>query len=329
MKELSKYRVEKHLGSGAFGDVFVLQHIKKPNKKKVAKLIEKSNIRDRKLLDNEIEAMKTISKNRCMKHLICLDKVLETDKFLIIISEYIEGQELFDYIYKKDKVRYEEVKYIMYQLLKTLNYVHNTLNMAHLDIKPENIMINPKTKFVTIIDFGLSCTKDNCIKGGTRGYMSPQIKEIWNSPEILTLNSAKNADIFSLAIVFYNLLYCSSPFNNIDVLKLSFDETVNILVQSLDNPNKRCKLSHVSDEKIQNMNNIIREMLLQSLQNDKYKPLDNIYKNELFKSLKYSSEYLHNRFYKSKSFDNNIDELIEDMKNALAQSPKEGNITIV
>jgi hypothetical protein len=57
--------------------------------------------------------------------------------------------------------------------------------------------------------------------------------------------------------------------------------------------------------------------------------LEEFSKNNLFKSLKFKSEYLHNRFYKSsKSTSGDINELINQMKDALLESSKPGVITI-
>ena len=48
---------------------------------------------------------------------------------------------------------FDKKKYICSQMLKELNILHR-IGMIHSDIKPENIMINPKTLKVRIIDFG-------------------------------------------------------------------------------------------------------------------------------------------------------------------------------
>ena len=97
--------------------------------------------------------------------------------YIHLVTEQIEGPDLFDYI-KQVKVDELGLKEIMKKLLNGLGYLHN-LGVVHRDIKLENIMIGltgDKTKTITpkLIDFGLSIvlgpgeqTKDVC---GTLAY---------------------------------------------------------------------------------------------------------------------------------------------------------------
>lgn len=99
---------------------------------------------------------------------------------------------------------------IMHNILKAVYNLHR-LNIAHGDIKPENVLINPKTYDIQIIDFGASCaSNDNkllkCTTTGTIQYDSPEIvKNILSGGKLVTIDTIKSADIFSLGAVFYRL----------------------------------------------------------------------------------------------------------------------------
>jgi len=58
--------------------------------------------------------------------------------------DYIEGEELLDYIWRFDGVDEDKTAIIIKQIVKVINYL-NSHNICHRDIKPENILINPKT----------------------------------------------------------------------------------------------------------------------------------------------------------------------------------------
>ena len=49
----------------------------------------------------------------------------------------------------------EDLKMVIYQLLDALNYLHQH-HIVHRDIKGSNILIDPETKVVKVVDFGLA-----------------------------------------------------------------------------------------------------------------------------------------------------------------------------
>ena len=92
--------------------------------------------------------------------------------------EYIEGQDLFQFLEEKGNLPEKEVAKIFYKILLALDHIHSQ-GVIHRDLKLENIMIdedeNPK-----IIDFGLS--KDTNLDEkvetnivGSKIYMAPEI----------------------------------------------------------------------------------------------------------------------------------------------------------
>lgn len=99
---------------------------------------------------------------------------------------------------------------IIHNILKAVYHLHR-LNIGHGDIKPENVLINPKTYDIQIIDFGASCaSNDNkllkCTTTGTIQYDSPEIvKNILSGGKLVTIDTIKSADMFSLGAVFYRL----------------------------------------------------------------------------------------------------------------------------
>lgn len=102
----------------------------------------------------------------------------ETSNCFVIIVEYAEGGELFDYIAIGG--RFDEVvtRTYFFQLLNAVHYMHEE-GFVHRDIKPENIVLT-KEYILKLADFGFSTLlqgKDGSgmlhTRLGTDGYMAP------------------------------------------------------------------------------------------------------------------------------------------------------------
>lgn len=66
------------------------------------------------------------------------------------------------------------IKCIAYQLMQVLIYLKEQ-RVVHRDIKPDNIMIDHKSHFIKVVDFGLACLETDTVKfGGTLRYMAPE-----------------------------------------------------------------------------------------------------------------------------------------------------------
>jgi serine/threonine protein kinase len=98
---------------------------------------------------------------------------------------------------------------LMHNMLKAMYHLHK-MGIGHGDIKPENILVNPNTYDIQIIDFGLSCTQD-CKTAGTLIYNAPEILQ--NLGKESSVKRIQSGDIFSLGIVFFKLANGTFPFS--------------------------------------------------------------------------------------------------------------------
>jgi serine/threonine protein kinase len=132
---------------------------------------------------------------------------------MFIISEYINGGSLYSYVkgLKGKQLEPKKLINLIKQLVSGLKYIHSQ-NVAHRDIKLENIMIST-TGIIKYIDFGLSCTEkcrlstcmDTC-KGrpGTLLYEPP---EFFNNKFTNNIEGAKAHDVWSLSMVLWELVH--------------------------------------------------------------------------------------------------------------------------
>ena len=194
--EYNDFEFLQLLGSGGFGSVYLARYkdgnvfaIKELNLEKYSKILGTFNIRKvLKEIGMEIDVLKRLSTYpTCHPHIVCYYDDFKHDGNYYIVMEYIDGYTL-DNILNIGDYLMDIVK----QILETLIYIHQK-GVAHSDIKPENLMLGKNDKNVYILDFGISCLKEEC-KGfyGTEKYMAPETKNYG----IRTISS----DIWSLGI---------------------------------------------------------------------------------------------------------------------------------
>lgn len=128
-----------------------------------------------------------------------------------IRMEYIDGDNMQEYIEKNGTVSFKRTLKPIFALLEGLKYAHS-LGVIHRDLKPTNFMVTPDGKF-KIIDFGVSAfleieghtqlTKTGeKIAGGV--YTAPELSE---NPKLRDVRS----DIYSVGAIWYYLLVGHSP----------------------------------------------------------------------------------------------------------------------
>ena len=129
-----------------------------------------------------------------------------------IAMERVEGRPLEDFIKVGKVFTIDEVVRIGADLAQAVQSLH-AQDAIHLDIKPENILIDDKGK-LTLIDFGLShharfpdLLAEEMRKGiGSAPYISPE--------QITGIRSDYRSDIFSIGVIMYEMLTGELPFGN-------------------------------------------------------------------------------------------------------------------
>lgn len=210
------------IGSGSFGTTYLSRYngnivvtklidIQKLRKKLGKPESSESGLTDETIIA-EIKALGELSKDGCPEYVVCFYGALEykgQNKYIALIMEYIQGEELAKWLSRRSTIPPDELKYIMYQLILGLSYIHGR-GFAHRDIKGENIMITDDRK-IKYIDFGYACM-DNCAGTvGTLAYIPP---EVFRNQQDGSLDMAQAQDVWSLAMVFYELAngYDNFPF---------------------------------------------------------------------------------------------------------------------
>ena len=255
-KTLGDYIIKKTIGKGTFSKVKLGVH--KETKQKVAiKILEKSAIVEKDDLERIIREM-TILNQIDHINVIKVYDIYESEDNYLIIMEYCEGGELFNYIVKNQKLSEEETAFFFYQIINGVEYLHSK-NIVHRDLKPENLLLC-EGNILKIIDFGLS----NFYNGN---YLStPCGSPCYASPEMVSGNKYNgfNIDIWAIGIILFAMLCGYLPFedDDNDILfqkilecKLNYPSHLSPLAKDImkkilvTNPEKRIKIPQIKKHK--------------------------------------------------------------------------------
>lgn len=227
--KIGKYKIETLLHKGSFSYLYLA---KDPDSEKLLaikilapNLTEKKDLVERFLLEAEI------IEKASHENIITVYESGRWEKGLYIAMEYIPGVSLTQFIKDKAFCKKRSLEIVL-QICYGLMHLHSH-KIIHRDLKPENILIGENGQ-VKIIDFGIAeLQKSNRSTPGfgknpvigTPSYMSPEQK-------INPLTVHYNTDIYSLAIITYELLIGKLCFGKVN-LSLIDDKLANILEQAL------------------------------------------------------------------------------------------------
>jgi calcium-dependent protein kinase len=194
-----QYVVLGDLGNGSYGTVKKVRH-KKLGEERAMKIVKKKS----ESSVNEIEILKKISH----PNIISIYEIFEDAKSYYIMTELLDGGELFEEISNRGSFSEVDAAKIMRQLLSAVNYLHNK-NIVHRDLKPENVMMinrNSNNFEIKIIDFGTAKSFDNKTEKLTKFIGT----SYYIAPEVLAECYDEKCDIWSCGVILY-ILFCGYP----------------------------------------------------------------------------------------------------------------------
>jgi serine/threonine protein kinase/formylglycine-generating enzyme required for sulfatase activity len=204
---IGRYRVEGLLGRGGFGCVY-LAHDEQLQRRVAVKVPHRS------LVSRPEEAQPYLNEARIVAgldhpHIVPVFDVGTADDYpFFIVSKYIEGSTLAQRL-RGSRPAVGETVELVATVAETLHYAHRQ-GLVHRDIKPGNILLDNQGKPYGA-DFGMALREQDIGKGprfaGTPAYMSPeQARREGHRVD-------GRSDVFSLGVVFYELLTGRRPFH--------------------------------------------------------------------------------------------------------------------
>ncbi|KAF9518211.1 hypothetical protein BS47DRAFT_1313417 [Hydnum rufescens UP504] len=195
----------KIIGNGSFGIVF--QARLAGNNKGEDDIAIKKVLQDKRFKNRELQIMRLVSHpNVCeLKAFFYSNGDKKDEVYLNLVLEYVPEtvyRASRHYVKLKQPMPILQIKLYMYQLLRSLAYIHS-VGICHRDIKPQNLLLNPATGVLKLCDFGsakiLVAGEPNVSYICSRYYRAPEL--IFGATNYMT-----NIDIWSTGCVMAELM---------------------------------------------------------------------------------------------------------------------------
>ncbi len=209
------YKIEREIGSGGMGSVYLASHLRIKNRKFAVKFLHTELTNNKNFLKRfQREAQILMSLNH--PHIVKIEDFLEERDPLekpvyILVTEFIEGRGLDSILEESpDGLPIQKSVLFVLEILSALDHCWEN-QIIHRDLKPSNILITDGEEHVKLTDFGISLSMQvnekltatgNII--GTPQYMAPE--QILNQP------LGPYTDIYALGILFYYMVTGAPPF---------------------------------------------------------------------------------------------------------------------
>ena len=220
---LGRYEIEKELGKGAMGIVYLGKDPKVDREVAIKTLALAQEFEQ-----DELEEVKQrffhqaeIAARLNHPNIVEIFEAGEENDLAYISMEFLKGHDLARYGEADNLLDIKRVIRIVWRCAEGLAFAHQQ-GLVHSDIKPANIMYDPDTDSVKIIDFGIGSITDSSKSKsgtvlGTPSYMSPE--------QLAGKKIDGRSDIFSLGVVIFQLLTGTLPFTADSMASLMFKIT--------------------------------------------------------------------------------------------------------
>jgi CHASE2 domain-containing sensor protein len=217
---LGRYEIEKELGKGAMGVVYLGKDPKIGRVVSIKTMALAQEFEPDELDDVKARFFREAETAGRLNHpnIVTMYDAGEEHDLAYIAMEFLKGKDLAPYTKPGNLLPLPKLMNIFARVADALDYAHKQ-NVVHRDIKPANIMYDPETDSTKVTDFGIaritdsSKTKTGMVLG-TPSFMSPE--------QLAGKKIGGASDLFSLGVSLYQMACGKLPFEGDSMAQLMF-----------------------------------------------------------------------------------------------------------
>jgi eukaryotic-like serine/threonine-protein kinase len=217
---LGRYQVEKELGKGAMGVVYLGKDPKIGREVAIKTMALSSEFEGDELVEAKERFFREAESAGKLDHpnIVRIFDAGEEHDLAFIAMEFLKGKDLVPFTKNPNLLPLPRALHIVERVADALNHAH-ALGIVHRDIKPANIMYDPDTDVPKVTDFGIARVTDSSrtktgMVLGTPSYMSPE--------QLAGKKIDGRSDLFSLGVMLYQLTCGRLPFEGESMTTLMF-----------------------------------------------------------------------------------------------------------
>jgi eukaryotic-like serine/threonine-protein kinase len=217
---LGRYQVEKELGKGAMGVVYLGKDPKIGRVVAIKTMALSQEFEGEELNDARERFFREAETAGRLQHqnIVTIFDAGEEHDLAYIAMEFLKGRDLVDYCKDGSLLPMPKVVSIVARVAEALAYAHRQ-NVVHRDIKPANIMYELDSDTVKVTDFGIARITDSSktktgLVLGTPSFMSPE--------QIAGKKVDGRSDLYSLGVMLFQMLSGVLPFRGDSMAELMY-----------------------------------------------------------------------------------------------------------
>src|SRR5262245_41341198 len=220
---IGNYEVISQFGEGGMGELYVGRHIRLA-REVIIKTIRTEDFKPRLIehLRDRLEREAYVQSQLDHPNIVRVYDFIAFGDTTCIVMEYVPGRDLRKMISRETGPIPDRRSIKLFkQALAAINYAHHFIysdkagekhqGIIHRDLKPANILVTPDD-MVKVTDFGI--VKVRGVKGGTQMGFNPGTPEYMSPEQARGRELDQRSDIYSLGVVFYEMLTGHVPFED-------------------------------------------------------------------------------------------------------------------
>ncbi|MBL8521642.1 MAG: CHASE2 domain-containing protein [Betaproteobacteria bacterium] len=218
--KLGRYTVEKELGKGAMGVVYLGKDPKIGREVAIKTMALAAEFEGDELQEAKDRFFREAESAGKLDHpnIVKIYDAGEEHDLAFIAMEFLKGKDLVDKTKQPNLMPFDELCDVMIKVAQALHHAHEQ-GVYHRDIKPANIMYDAENKVPKVADFGIARVTDSSktktgMVLGTPSYMSPE--------QLAGKKIDGRSDLFSLGVTFYQMACGRLPFEGESMTQLMF-----------------------------------------------------------------------------------------------------------